>query len=73
MSNQDFMANKPDYVQLGLFCADVCQVLSRGTDWKEWDDLSQPVCKAIEQLTTWVKSAMCGSNGSLTMLPIEEL
>jgi len=46
------MANKPDYVQLGLVCADVCRALNRETDGRDLYDLSQPVCEAIEHLTT---------------------
>jgi len=67
------MASKPDYVQLGLTCADVCRVLDRGMGGKELDDLSQSVCEAIERLTMCVKSAMRGSDDLLTILLIAEL
>ena len=50
--NQDSKANKSDYVDLGLTCADVCKALHQGMDGKELDDLSQPVRKAIAKLTT---------------------
>ena len=50
--NQDSMTNKADYVELGLACADVCRALDRGMNGKKLDDLSQPVCEAISQLTT---------------------
>ena len=46
------MVNKVDYVELGLACADVCNTLERGTNGRRVDQLSQPVLKAIEQLTT---------------------
>ena len=46
------MANKAEYVELGLVCADVCEALNRGMDGKKLDDLSQSVRKAIDQLTT---------------------
>ena len=46
------MANKADYVELGLACADVCRALDRGMNGKKLDDLSQPACEAITQLTT---------------------
>lgn len=72
-SGQDSMADKPDYVQLGLACADVCRALNRGTDGKGLCDLSQPACEAIEQLTMWVNSTMRGSNGSLMMFLMAEL
>ena len=49
------MANEQDYVELGLNCADICTALDRGMSGKRLDDLSQPVCKAISQLTVWVK------------------
>ena len=45
------MANKSDYVELGLTCADVCKALDRGMNGKKRDDLSQSVREAIEQLT----------------------
>ena len=46
------MANKSEYVELGLACADVCKALERGMNGKKRDDLSQPVREAIGQLTT---------------------
>ena len=46
------MANKSEYVELGLACADVCKALDRGMNGKTLNDLSQPVRKAIDQLTT---------------------
>ena len=52
------MANKADYVELGLACADVCKALDRGMKGRKLDDLSQSVREAIEQLTTWVKPVM---------------
>ena len=45
------MANKLDYVELGLFCADICRALDRGMGGKQLDDLSRSVCDAINQLT----------------------
>ena len=53
--NQDSMANKTDYVDLGLSCANVCKALDRGMNGKNLDDLSQSVRDAIAQLTMWVK------------------
>ena len=52
---QDSMANKTDYVDLGLACADVCGALDRGMNGKKLDDLSQPVREAVNQLKMWVK------------------
>ena len=46
------MANKTDYVELGLACADVCKALDRGMNGRRVNDLSQPVFEAIGQLTT---------------------
>ena len=46
------MVNKIEYVELGLACADVCRALDRGMNGKKLDDLNQPVCEAIVQLTT---------------------
>ena len=46
------MANKTDYVELGLACADVCRALDRGVNGRRLDELSQSVFEAIGQLTT---------------------
>ena len=64
------MANKSDYVDLGLACADVCKALERGLDGKELDDLSPPVREAIEQLTRSVGLGMDAVRGSLITLSI---
>jgi len=49
--SQDTMVNEPDYVELGLSCADVCRALGRGTNGKKQDELSPPVYDAMNQLT----------------------
>ena len=49
---QDSMANKLDYVELGLECADICRVLDRGLNGRKLDELGRSVCDAINQLTT---------------------
>jgi len=46
------MINEPDYVELGLFCADICRALERGMNGKKLDDLSRSVRDAIDQLMT---------------------
>ena len=46
------MVNEQAYVELGLFCAGICEALKRGIGEKELDDLSKSVCDAIKQLTT---------------------
>jgi hypothetical protein len=46
------MANKTDYVELGLAGADVCRALDRGMNGRRTDELSGSVSDAIEQLTT---------------------
>jgi len=51
-SIQDSMANKTDYVELGLACADVCRALDRGIDGRRLDEFNRSVGEAIEQLTT---------------------
>ena len=48
------MANKQEYVDLGLSCADICGALGRGMDGRMLSDLDKSVCDAISQLTTWV-------------------
>ena len=50
--SQDTVANKQDYVDIGLACADVCKALERGMGGKKLDDVSQSVRDAINQLTT---------------------
>ena len=46
------MADELDHVELGLFCADVCQALGRGINGKKPKELSQPVYDAMSQLTS---------------------
>ena len=50
--SQDSMLNELEYVELGLFCADICRALDRGMGGKRLGDLSQLVCDAMNQLTT---------------------
>lgn len=45
------MVNKQDYVELGLYCADICGALERGMDGRKPEDLSKTVRGAINQLT----------------------
>ena len=52
MPRQESMTNALDYVELGLFCSDICRALDRGMNGKKLDDLGQSVCDAINQLTT---------------------
>jgi len=46
------MANELDHVELGSFCADVCQALCRGIDGKKPDELSQSVYDAMNRLAS---------------------
>ena len=46
------MANKQDYVDIGLVCADICRVLDRGLDGRRLEELSRLLLEAINQLTT---------------------
>ena len=64
------MANKADYVDLGLACADVCKALDRGMNGRRLDELNRPVLEAIEQLTRLVKPGMRTVRDSLIMLSI---
>jgi len=52
MYDQDSMANKLDYVELGLACAGVCRALDRGISERQTSELSRSVYEAIEELTT---------------------
>ena len=45
------MANKLDYVELSLACADVCSALDRGMRERRASELSRSVYDAIERLT----------------------
>ena len=65
MAVQDSMVNKLDYVELGLSCADICKALARGMSGRKLDELNQSVCDAINQLTTWVESAIRAPNHPL--------
>ena len=49
---QDSMANRTDYVELGLACAEVCKALDQGVNGRRTDELSQSEFEAIGQLTT---------------------
>lgn len=55
---QDSMANKQDYLELGLNCADICRALARGMNGKRHRELSRSVCDAINQLAKWVKASV---------------
>jgi hypothetical protein len=46
------MVNEEDYVELGLFCAEVCDALDQELRGKQPGDLSQSMLRAIGQLTT---------------------
>ena len=67
------MANRSDYIELGLACADVCKALDRGMNGKKLDDLNQSVCEAINQLTTWAELATHSLDSALLTLLIAEL
>ena len=60
------MINEQDYIELGLFCADICKALDRGMNGKNLGDLSQSVREAITQLTTYVTRAVHSLGDSLT-------
>ena len=55
---QDFMANKGDYVDLGLHCAEICKAIARGLNGKKLDNLSPSMCDAINLLMMWVRPAV---------------
>ena len=58
------MANKEDFVDLGVYCADICTALERGVDGKELDKLSDSMREAIEELERWVEPAVHISRSS---------
>ena len=45
------MANKQEYVKLGLFCANICKALKRQTNGR---DPSESMREAISELEAWV-------------------
>ncbi|KAF9785112.1 hypothetical protein BJ322DRAFT_1108573 [Thelephora terrestris] len=51
---RDTMGNKRDFVDLGLFCAHVCDALNRGLGEFSTDELGKSVHEAIEQLTATI-------------------
>jgi hypothetical protein len=46
------MANEQDYIDLGLFCAEVCDALYQELKGRQLDELGQTVLRAIGQLAT---------------------
>ena len=46
------MANEKDYVEIGLYCANVCRTLDRGLIGRKLDGLGPSVLYAIGHLTT---------------------
>ena len=48
------MANKQEYVDLGLSCAKTCKALERGMDGRKLNELSKSTREAISELETWV-------------------
>ena len=67
------MADRVEYVELGLASANVCKALDRGMKGKTQDDLTQSVYDGIKQLVTWVKPVMRDLDSSPTVLLITEL
>jgi hypothetical protein len=45
------MANEEDYVELGLFCAEVCDALYQELKGRPPEDLSESALRAIGRLT----------------------
>lgn len=51
------MANRVDYLELGLICADVYGALKQRMKGPKADQSNQFVLEAIKQLETWVEPA----------------
>jgi len=62
------MANKVDFAELGLACADACKALDRGMNKRRSDELSRPVDRAIGHLTMWAKPGADAVQELLTAL-----
>ena len=71
--SQDSMANEPDYIDLALSCAEVCDALDQGLKGRRFDELDQLVLRAIWQLTTYVEISTQTPGGALTDVMIEGL
>ena len=54
---QNSEAHEQDYVDIGLFCTDVCRALDRGLGGRQLDEVSRSVRGAIEELATFVQLA----------------
>ncbi|KAF9647692.1 hypothetical protein BDM02DRAFT_3261539 [Thelephora ganbajun] len=48
------MINDQDYVELGLYCADICEALDRGMNGNGLDELSQSLGETINRFATTV-------------------
>jgi hypothetical protein len=64
------MANKQDYVALGLYCSDICGVLDKGLEGRPMEELNQSVLGAIGKLTAWAEPQIRTPSGTLTKIPI---
>jgi len=49
------MVKNPDYVELGLVCADICAALHCGVIRRRSNGLSRAVCEGVEQLTRYAQ------------------
>ena len=67
------MADEPDYIELGLYCAEVCEILDQGLKGRQLDEIDQPLLGTIERLTEYVKVSMRILGGALTNVTIAEL
>jgi hypothetical protein len=59
------MVDNPDYVGLGLSCADVCRALDREINGRKPNKPSHYVYNTTNQLTRWVEPATRISNRPL--------
>ena len=64
-TTQGSTVDELDHVELGLFCADICQTLGRGTNGRRPGELNQTVYEAINLLNVWVEPATYISNRPL--------
>jgi hypothetical protein len=65
------MVDNPDYVGLGLSCANVCRALDREINGRKPNEPNQSVYNAINQLTRWVEPATPISNRPLIWNPLD--
>jgi hypothetical protein len=48
------MKNKDDFIDVGVYCAQICSAIERGTHGKTEENLSPSFVEAIKELTRFI-------------------